>query len=216
MSNHEARRPRRLFVSASVFTATSLCAAVVLGVGADKIEAYSEAVSIATPQDGEAASDAQVSSSADQVFVARPVVQTVPEDRHIAVDPDVPLPVAEDVSEAEVLCLAKIVHHESASQPEQVQYAVANVVLNRKASGRFPATICGVAHQRGQFFNVDAYHPESDPRWATSQRIAEEAIAGEGSDAAPGALFFRTASYSSTFFRSRPQVAVLGAMAFHR
>ena len=130
----------------------------------------------------------------------------------------VELPEPMGVSRQDALCLAKIIHHESANQPERVQLAVAHVVLNRLKSPTsvFPRSICGIALQRGQFFNVHAYNPQRDPRWATSQRIADRAIAGEGLSNAPGALFFHTAGAVSQISRSRRRVARLGGMDFYR
>jgi spore germination cell wall hydrolase CwlJ-like protein len=118
-------------------------------------------------------------------------------------------------SDADLLCLAKIVHHESANQTEHVQLAVAAVVLKRVESPRFPKTICAVALQPNQFFNVHKYHPYKDPRWETSQRIARDAAQGKGRDHARGALFFRSAGYQSSFFRSRPHIVRLGGLDFH-
>lgn len=147
----------------------------------------------------------------DIEFVSEPVVQEVPEE---------PEPVIAagnaGYSQADMTCLAKIIHHESANQRESVQLAVASVVLNRVESPRFPSTICAVALQPKQFFNVHAYNPSSDPRWQTSQRLAVEAVNGKGRNNAPGAFFFRTAGFQSAFFRSRPHIARLGGLDFHR
>ncbi len=120
------------------------------------------------------------------------------------------------VSAQDAECLAKIIQHEAANQPERVQLAVANVVLNRLKSSAFPRSICAIAMQRGQFFNVHAYRPYGDARWPNSQRIASRAIAGEGISHAPGALFFHTAGATSQVSRSRPRVARLGGMDFYR
>ena len=145
-------------------------------------------------------------------FISEPVVQDVPEEPEA---PAIPEGNA-GYSDEELMCLAKIIHHESANQRENVQLAVASVVLNRVESPRFPSTICAVAMQPKQFFNVYAYNPSSDPRWATSQRLAREAVNGKGRNNAPGAFFFRTAGYQSSFFRSRPYVGRLGGLDFHR
>lgn len=120
------------------------------------------------------------------------------------------------VSAQDAECLAKIVHHEASNQPERVQLAVAHVVLNRLKSSVFPRSICAIAMQRGQFFNVHAYRPYGDSRWPTSQQIANRAISGEGLSYAPGALFFHTAGAVSQVSRSRPRVARLGGMDFYR
>jgi len=52
---------------------------------------------------------------------------------------------------AEEDCLANAVYFEARGEPLEGQLAVAEVVLNRAASGRYPATICGVVVQPAQF-----------------------------------------------------------------
>jgi spore germination cell wall hydrolase CwlJ-like protein len=48
-------------------------------------------------------------------------------------------------------CLAVAVFFESRSQPIEGQYAVAEVVMNRVESDRWPNTICDVVFQDKQF-----------------------------------------------------------------
>ncbi|ARS26513.1 cell wall hydrolase [Sphingomonas sp. KC8] len=120
--------------------------------------------------------------------------------------------------EAELDCIAKIVHHESANQPRAGQLAVAQLVMNRVESGRFADTICGVAHQPGQFFNTRAYNPRRDSAtWKTAVEVSREAIAGHTADVVPGALFYH-ASYVAPprFFRTRARAGVLGDHIFYR
>lgn len=123
---------------------------------------------------------------------------------------------AVNMADSEVECLAKIIHHEAANQPEAGQLAVAHVVLNRLASPRFPKSVCAIALQPGQFFNVHAYDPSGDSRWSHSLSIARQAMAGAGASVAPGALFFHTAGYNSAFFRSRPRVTQIAGHVFYR
>jgi|SRR4051812_8675025 spore germination cell wall hydrolase CwlJ-like protein len=58
---------------------------------------------------------------------------------------------AEQVADAEQECLANAVYFEARGEPLQGQLAVAEVVMNRAASGRYPASLCGVVVQRAQF-----------------------------------------------------------------
>jgi len=53
--------------------------------------------------------------------------------------------------DAEQDCLAKAVYFESRGEPIQGQLAVANVVMNRAASGRYPTALCDVITQPAQF-----------------------------------------------------------------
>ena len=53
--------------------------------------------------------------------------------------------------DAEAQCLATAVYFESKGEPLEGQLAVAQVVINRAHSGRFPTTLCGVVRQHKQF-----------------------------------------------------------------
>jgi spore germination cell wall hydrolase CwlJ-like protein len=56
-----------------------------------------------------------------------------------------------DTLSAEQHCLASAVYFEARGESLEGQLAVAEVVLNRARSGRYPATWCGVVVQRSQF-----------------------------------------------------------------
>jgi spore germination cell wall hydrolase CwlJ-like protein len=45
-------------------------------------------------------------------------------------------------------CLTRNIYWESASEPFEGKVAVAQVTMNRVASGRFPADVCGVVYQK--------------------------------------------------------------------
>jgi hypothetical protein len=53
-------------------------------------------------------------------------------------------------------CLASAVYFEARGEPVEGQLAVAEVVMNRAASGRYPPTICDVVTQPWQFSFVNA------------------------------------------------------------
>jgi len=53
-------------------------------------------------------------------------------------------------------CLASAVYFEARGEPMQGQLAVAEVVLNRTRSGKYPTSICGVVEQPWQFSFVNA------------------------------------------------------------
>ena len=48
-------------------------------------------------------------------------------------------------------CLVQIVHSEASGEPYRGKVAVANVVMNRVQSERFPDTVCQVGRQESQF-----------------------------------------------------------------
>jgi N-acetylmuramoyl-L-alanine amidase len=116
------------------------------------------------------------------------------------------------------VCVAKIVLHEAGNQPRAGKVAVAQTLVNRLGDGRFGDSICEVANQPGQFFDLSRYHPRRDSlAWADAMDVAEEVLSGESDVVAPGAMFFR-ASYapSNSFFRGRRRVAAVGAHVFYR
>lgn len=51
----------------------------------------------------------------------------------------------------EIACLANNILREAGGESTLGQKAVASVTMNRVLSKKFPKTICGVVHQRGQF-----------------------------------------------------------------
>jgi spore germination cell wall hydrolase CwlJ-like protein len=82
---------------------------------------------------------------------------------------------------AEQDCLANAVYFEARGESLEGQLAVAEVVMNRAASGRYPATLCGVVVQPAQFSfvrrgNIPAADRASEA-WRRAVAIAR--IAGE-------------------------------------
>jgi N-acetylmuramoyl-L-alanine amidase len=130
-----------------------------------------------------------------------------------AADEDIPSPVPQ-AADAELTCLAKIVLHEAGNQSRTGQLAVAQVVMNRVHSGRFAGTICGVALQRGQFFNVHAYNPPHDVRWRLALEVARDARDGVSEPVIGDALFFH-AAYAGGIGSHR-QVGRIGGHIFYR
>jgi len=60
-----------------------------------------------------------------------------------------PEPVSVDMSS--LACMIQIVHSEASGEPYRGKVAVANVVMNRVQSNRFPDTVCQVGRQANQF-----------------------------------------------------------------
>jgi spore germination cell wall hydrolase CwlJ-like protein len=73
-------------------------------------------------------------------------------------------------------CLAKAVYFESRGEPIEGQLAVAEVVMNRAASGRYPTSLCEVITQKAQFsFIRDGRFPtpdETSQAWRKAVAIA--------------------------------------------
>ena len=114
-------------------------------------------------------------------------------------------------------CMAKVVQHEAGNQPLQGQLAVAEVIVNRTRSGRFPSTPCAVANQRGQFFQTASYQvPRTSERWRTAVAVARLAQAGEWAPVAPGALFFHATYSRYDWSHRRTLVTRIADQIFYR
>jgi hypothetical protein len=84
-------------------------------------------------------------------------------------------------------CLTAAVYFEAASEPDDGQRAVAQVVLNRLAHPLFPKTVCGVVYQGSQrgtgcqfTFTCDGALLRQRSRyfWDRAQQVARAALAG--------------------------------------
>ena len=60
--------------------------------------------------------------------------------------------VTAQVRERQLGCLAKNIYHEAANEPFEGKAAVAQVTLNRVASGKFPDDICKTIYQKNMFY----------------------------------------------------------------
>jgi len=85
-------------------------------------------------------------------------------------------------------CLTRNIYWEAASEPFEGKVAVAQVTLNRMASGKFPDSVCGVVHQKNVFYErvvcqfswycesnhkVKAIHK---PMWRESEEVAKKVL----------------------------------------
>jgi spore germination cell wall hydrolase CwlJ-like protein len=122
-----------------------------------------------------------------------------------------------DAGDEQANCLATTVYFESKGEPLTGQLAVAQTILNRTASGRFPESVCGVVRQSGQFSFVHGGSLPSAPQNAQWKRaVAVAIIAREGlwKQVAPDALFFHARSSSPGW--GKMKVASLGNQIFYR
>ena len=124
-----------------------------------------------------------------------------------------------EADDAQHECLAVAVYFEAKGESLEGQLAVAEVVLNRAGSGRFPATVCGVVKQRAQFSFVRGGRfppvPRASAAWRKAVAIAHIARQELAEGAAPRALFFH-ASYVSPGWRKLTRVATVGNHIFYR
>lgn len=119
---------------------------------------------------------------------------------------------------AETDCLARAVYYESKGEPLSGQLTVAEVIINRARSGRFPSTVCGVVRQAGQFSfvrrGVIPTPPQGSRDWRIAVAIAQVAMQDLADGGAPSALFFH-ARHVNPGWRLR-RVATVGNHVFYR
>jgi spore germination cell wall hydrolase CwlJ-like protein len=109
-------------------------------------------------------------------------------------------------SDREMECLANAVYFEARSEPIEGQLAVAEVVLNRAASGRYPTDLCSVITQKAQFsFIRRGRFPRADrgsEAWKKAvaiASIAKQKLAGN----LPSSVLWYHATYVSPSWGKR-------------
>lgn len=112
-------------------------------------------------------------------------------------------------------CLARAVYFEARGEPLEGQLAVAQVILNRVASGRFADTVCGVIGQRGQFSFDKSRTPADSRDWRTAKAIAAIAATAAWDAMAPRATAFHATRISANWSNLQ-KVGTIGNHIFYR
>jgi N-acetylmuramoyl-L-alanine amidase len=124
-----------------------------------------------------------------------------------------------ETADREQECLATGIYFESKSESLEGQLAVAQVIINRAQSGRFPSTLCGVIKQRGQFSFVRGGSLPSVhhglPAWQRAVAIAHIATNSLAESRAPRAMFFHAARVAPSW-HGLTRVATIGNHIFYR
>jgi len=124
-------------------------------------------------------------------------------------------------------CLATAIYHEARGETLKGQFAVAEVILNRVGSGKFPGSICGVVFQgvrEGRYggcqfsFACDRKSDALRNRAAAdlARRIAQVMVDGGHRGLTGGALFFHTTAVNPSWARRFTQTTQIGAHLFYR
>ncbi|TKD51915.1 cell wall hydrolase [Sphingomonas baiyangensis] len=117
----------------------------------------------------------------------------------------------------ELACLATGIFFESKGEPLAGQLAVAEVILNRARSGRYPSTVCGVLTQPKQFSFVRRGRlpavSTGHSAWRTAVAVARVARAGLWESKVSNALHFHARYVSPGWNRTR--IAALGNHIFY-
>lgn len=127
--------------------------------------------------------------------------------------------------EKERRCLTEGIYFEARGEGVVGQLAVAEVILNRVVSGRYPSNICGVVFQgqaskRCQFSfacNGDMKKRREPVAWRKAQRIAHYVLAGKVRNSIVGPATFYHATYVSPYWaQSMVEVVKVGQHIFYR
>ena len=119
-------------------------------------------------------------------------------------------------SDEALRCLAGAIYFESRGEPLAGQLAVAKVILNRAASGRFRDSVCGVVTQPGQFSFVrggQVPEPRAGADYRTALAVAQVALKDAWDGEAEDAMYFNG---RRTGHSGRTRVATIGNHAFYR
>lgn len=161
------------------------------------------------------------------IFISREVVQPIPASEPES-QPDAAGSLAELVARTEagsglsvqMRCLAGAVYFESRGEPLAGQLAVAQVVINRAGSGRFPQSYCGVVHQRGQFsFVRDGAMPHirtESSAWQRATAIARIAHQGLWESEAGDSLYFHARYVRPSWSSRKIARATISRHVFYR
>lgn len=138
----------------------------------------------------------------------------------LTLEGDVARLAAVETAGAEEDCLANAVYFEARGESLEGQLAVAEVVLNRSRSGRYPATWCGVVTQHAQFSfvrgGVIPAANRSSEAWKRAVAIARIAQQGSNRMLAANVLWYHANYVSPSWGRRLARSSVIGAHIFYR
>lgn len=207
---------------AAIVAAATLAIAAGIGVTAPGFAGEAEITPLAqlneakadpVPTMAEALAELEADTQPVQPVVEEPIEPATYRDLAAAVAAQ-PIHVADD----ELNCLAIGIYYESKGEPLEGQLAVAEVILNRVESGRFPSSVCSVLTQRGQFSFVRGgklpQPPAGGQAWKTALAVAKVARDDAWDSRVSNALFFH-ARYVSPGWR-RARVGSVGNHIFYR
>ena len=118
-------------------------------------------------------------------------------------------------------CLASAVYFEARGESLEGQLAVAEVVLNRSRSGRYPTTICGVVTQPMQFSFVNATRSipnanRSSDAWRKAVAIARIAQDGVTDQLTSDVLWYHADYVAPSWGRRLNRTTKIGLHIFYR
>lgn len=167
----------------------------------------------------------------ETVFVSQEVVQNIPEERpghrdqageagasslyQLVADTTTDYPLTDELQ-----CLAGTIYFEARSESLAGQLAVAQVVINRAQSSRFPSSYCGVVYQRAQFSFVRGGRMPAIKTgtiaWRRAKAIAYIAHHAQWPSEARDSLYFHAVHVRPRWSRSKAPRTQIDSHIFYR
>lgn len=129
------------------------------------------------------------------------------------------------VDQKSLQCLAQALYFEARGESRDGQVAVAEVILNRVDSRRYPATVCSVVRQGAKKRNACQFSFACDGRaekihnraaYSRATDIARSMLAGKDRDLTGGATHFHTTAVSPSWSRKLKRTTKIGSHIFYR
>ncbi len=133
------------------------------------------------------------------------------------------------VDRRNLTCLARNVYFETRGEPATGQQAVAEVTMNRMASGLYPPTVCGVVYQQrwdaqrkrmvGAFSwtEFDNLPPPRGPQWQRAWQVADAVYYSRQAPVLDeDALFYHATYVKPQWARGKQPIAKIGRHVFYR
>ncbi|WP_372604295.1 cell wall hydrolase [Actibacterium sp.] len=122
-------------------------------------------------------------------------------------------------------CLSEALYFEARGESVKGQFAVAEVILNRTESSRFPNTVCGVIHQgtgkkyQCQFtYTCDGFNEviREPAAYERVGKIARIMLDGLDANLTDGATYYHTRAVSPRWSQKFQRTAAIGQHLFYR
>jgi N-acetylmuramoyl-L-alanine amidase len=136
-------------------------------------------------------------------------------------------PVTAEMRDKQLDCLAKNIYHEAKGEPFEGKVAVAQVTINRAASGQFPSDICKVVYQKNIVYDkvlcqfswycnqAAMAKPKNTAAYKESQIVARQVLLEEFRlPSLKNALYFHATHINPGW--KREKVATIGGHVFYK
>jgi spore germination cell wall hydrolase CwlJ-like protein len=136
-------------------------------------------------------------------------------------------PVTAEMRDKQLDCLAKNIYHEAKGEPFEGKVAVAQVTINRAASGQFPSDICKVVYQKNVVYEkvlcqfswycdqATMAKPKNTAAYKESQIVARQVLLEDFRlPSLKNALYFHATHINPGW--KREKVATIGGHVFYK